>query len=191
MKYFLDAEFMEDGKTIDLLSLALVAEAGAEFYAVNSEADLSKANPWVRENVLPHLHNELTNPHVTARLGNRNEIHGAVLRFIANTAGAAKPRFWGYYADYDWVAFCQLFGTMMDLPKGFPMYCRDIKQLCDMLGNPELPAQRTIEHHALLDARWNKVAFDYLMNRAGSMIVYSVDQQPKESWNLSYMLNER
>lgn len=43
----------------------------------------------------------------------------------------AQPEFWGYYCDYDWVLFCSLFGTMMDLPKGFPMYCRDVKQLLD------------------------------------------------------------
>lgn len=36
--------------------------------------------------------------------------------------------FYGYYADYDWVLFCSLFGTMMDLPKGMPMFCHDLKQ---------------------------------------------------------------
>jgi len=39
--------------------------------------------------------------------------------------------FYGYHADYDWVVFCQLFGKMMDLPKGFPMYCKDLKQMFD------------------------------------------------------------
>jgi hypothetical protein len=42
-----------------------------------------------------------------------------------------NPEFYAYYADYDWVVFCQLFGTMMDLPKGFPMYCIDLKQTLD------------------------------------------------------------
>jgi hypothetical protein len=42
-----------------------------------------------------------------------------------------KPEFYGYYADYDWVVFCWLFGYMKDLPKGFPMYCRDLKQMLD------------------------------------------------------------
>lgn len=73
-----------------------------------------------------------------------------------------KPEFWGYYADYDWVVFCGLFGTMMNLPKGFPMYCKDIKQLCDSLGNPRLPEQGKGEHNALADARWNKQAYEYL-----------------------------
>ncbi len=42
-----------------------------------------------------------------------------------------KPTFYAYYADYDWVAFCWLFGKMIDLPKGFPMYCIDLKQEMD------------------------------------------------------------
>lgn len=45
--------------------------------------------------------------------------------------GEIKPQFYGYYADYDWVLFCSLFGTMMDLPRGFPKYCIDLKQEFD------------------------------------------------------------
>ena len=40
-------------------------------------------------------------------------------------------QFYGYYSDYDWVVFCWLFGKMIDLPKGFPMYCIDLKQILD------------------------------------------------------------
>lgn len=43
--------------------------------------------------------------------------------------------FYGYFADYDWVVFCWLFGRMIDLPKGFPMYCRDLKQMFDDKAN--------------------------------------------------------
>jgi len=42
-----------------------------------------------------------------------------------------QPEFYGYYSDYDWVVFCWLFGRMIDLPKGFPMYCIDLKQMFD------------------------------------------------------------
>ena len=38
------------------------------------------------------------------------------------------PKFYGYYCDYDWVVFCWLFGKMIDLPKGFPMFAFDIQQ---------------------------------------------------------------
>ena len=55
---------------------------------------------------------------------------------------------------------------MMDLPKGFPMYCRDLKQLADSKGNPRLPKQESTEHNALEDARWNKQAYEFLEIRA-------------------------
>ena len=42
----------------------------------------------------------------------------------------------------------------------------DLKQLAFHLGNPELPKQTTTEHHALLDARWNKEAFEFLKQRS-------------------------
>jgi hypothetical protein len=80
----------------------------------------------------------------------------------------SKPVFYAYYADYDWVVFCWLFGKMNDLPSGFPMYCRDLKQELDVIrervthkGMPVIledhykyPKQ-TNEHNALADARWN------------------------------------
>lgn len=49
----------------------------------------------------------------------------------ANEHFVAQPEFYGYYSAYDWVLFCSLFGRMIDLPAGFPMYCRDLKQMLD------------------------------------------------------------
>jgi hypothetical protein len=40
-------------------------------------------------------------------------------------------KFHAYYADYDWVVFCWLFGKMINLPKWLPKYCIDLKQLLD------------------------------------------------------------
>lgn len=156
MKYFLDTEFMESGSLfpITLLSIGIVAEDGREFYAINKEADYTLANDWVKENVVPHLR------HTDAPKLMHIEIAHRVLAFVDD--GLEKPEFWGYYADYDWVVFCQLFGSMIDLPNGWSMYCRDIKQLCDSLGNPSLPAQESAEHNALHDARWNRVAYNFL-----------------------------
>lgn len=93
----------------------------------------------------------------------RSEIARCVREFC-DIQKYGKPEFWGYFCDYDWVAFCQLFGTMVQLPKGFPMYCRDIKQWCDALGNPRLPEQGKNEHSALLDAQWNKQSWQFLNN---------------------------
>jgi hypothetical protein len=75
-----------------------------------------------------------------------------------------KPEFWAYYADYDWVVFCQLFGNMMDLPSYFPKFCRDLKQLSVDLGSPPHPPDPVNEHNALADAQWNKQLYEYLIN---------------------------
>lgn len=47
------------------------------------------------------------------------------------------PVFYTFYGSYDWVAFCSLFGKMIDLPNGFPMYTKDLKQIMDekLTGN--------------------------------------------------------
>lgn len=162
MRFWFDTEFIEDGKTIDLISIGIVAEDGREFYAINSECDLSRASDWVKDNVIVHLRASPEN-YLT-----RAQIKNAVLQFVNEypiTTGPTKPEFWAYYADYDWVALCQLFGAMIDLPKGWTMYCRDVKQLCDDLGNPELPKQKTTEHHALADAKWTREAWEFLQTR--------------------------
>lgn len=167
MRYFFDTEFIEDGKTIDLVSIGIVCDDGLTFYGQSSHFNANKASPWVQENVLAHLEEcpngtKFSHTHGLCKRNcvwfNREQLKNSILDFI----GEDKPEFWGYYADYDWVVLCQLFGTMMDLPKGWTMYCRDLKQLCDDLGNPKLPEQGKNEHHALADAVWNQQAYKFL-----------------------------
>lgn len=169
MRYWFDTEFIEDERTIDLISIGIVAEDGREYYAENADCDISKANAWVMQNMFPHLFH-VRGGHSDAHLPGTiradcpfkpgGVIAAEIVTFV--NAGAGKPEFWGCYADYDWVVLCQLFGTMMDLPKGWPMLAYDLKQWCDMLGNPKLPEQGKGEHHALADARWNKQAWELL-----------------------------
>lgn len=165
----MDTEFIEDGKTIELVSVGVVCGDGREFYAESHEVALASANDWVKENVVPHLwsrQKDLRGPNAWSRDGgvggflSRNAIRTELVRFVA--AGGGPPEFWGYYADYDWVVLCQLFGRMIDLPDGWPMFCMDIKQLAVEKGNPPLPEQTTTAHHALADARWNVEAWRFL-----------------------------
>lgn len=192
-RYWYDTEFIEDGRTIDLISIGIVSSDGREYYAQSVEFDPRKASKWVEDNVFPHLtlcpshyrnpfltskthHEALLNdwayhnatkgqcltggagPHCLWR--SRKQLKNEVLAFV--NAGEGTPELWAYYASYDHVAFCQLFGTMMDLPSNWPMYTRDLKQWCDMLGNPELPKQSETEHNALADARYNKAIWQFL-----------------------------
>ena len=192
LRYFLDTEFIEDGKTIDLISIGIVSEDGREFYAVNEDCDFGKASDWVLENVLKPMGLSRAgfnqNPeylplgvsslyHESSSVASCKQAIGIdLMRFLApnsiSTEAKAATRsaeddyreleFWADYASYDWVAFCQLFGTMMDLPKEFPMYCNDIQQLKRSLDNPGLPKQDKGEHNALADAKWNLKIFNRL-----------------------------
>lgn len=155
-RYFLDTEFIERPHTIDLISIGLVRDDGRELYAESSEVDWSQASPWVLDNVRPHL---------TGPVMPRAEIARQVREFAPP---AERPEFWGYYADYDWVVFCWLFGTMMDLPDGYPMFCHDLKQWASQLGVDSLPEQADVEHHALADARWNRTAREFLSKVGGA-----------------------
>lgn len=153
-RWFYDTEFNEDGRTIDLISIALVAENGHFYYAVSSEFDEARCNPWVKEHVLPHLP-----PRGTDFWKSRAEI-AADIRAILLEDGE-KPELWAYFGDYDHVALCQLYGRMVDLPKGLPFLTLDLKQRMIERGikKEDLPPQRGAEHDALADARWVREAF--------------------------------
>jgi len=188
MNYFLDTEFWEAGHylPIDLISIGIVSEDNRELYIENGDANLKSAvrdNPWLLENVVPHL----TWPVMTERWGGREEIitdhlqrppgtpskvghmlmphikiGAEILKFIGEDP---KPKFWGYFSDYDWVVFCQIFGKMVDLPGKFPNFCRDVKQEMCRLGveKSSIPFSGT-KHNALDDARWTQSVFCYLVN---------------------------
>jgi hypothetical protein len=145
-RFWFDTEFIDDGHSVELISIGIVSDDGRELYA-EVEFDRSKAGDWLKENVLPQLTG------VTTR---KSMLKDKIFDFMGE-----KPEIWGYYADYDWVVLCQLYGSMMSLPGLWPMYCRDVKQLCDDLGNPKLPP-KGVQHHALADAKWTKEAWEFL-----------------------------
>ena len=166
MKYFFDTEFNEDGKTIELISLAVVAEDGREFYRINFDFREEHANDWVKANVLPHL---TPRPYLWARgeergLWRNHDRIGVELReFVGSDL---EPEFWADFGAYDWVALCQLYGPMIALPKGWPMFVRDVQMLRKILGEPKFTVlhqgPNNSEHDALTDARECKARHDVL-----------------------------
>lgn len=152
MKYFLDTEFIEYPCTIDLVSIGLVSEDNRKLYLVSNEYDASKANDFVKNNVLTKLDKQ------NAEILSNKKIAQRVIEFVGDDK---NPDFYGYYCDYDWVVFCWLFGSMSGLPYFFPKYCRDIKYLAD-LKNIKIPIQTGENHNALNDALWIKEAYEFI-----------------------------
>jgi hypothetical protein len=149
-RIFYDCEFIEDGTTIDLISLGAVDEDGREFYAISRVFDGSKAGRWVQKHVLDKLP-PISDPAYRSRLQIREDFFDFV------TAGAGPVELWAWNAPYDHVVVAQLWGAMPALPRELPRFTRDLRQRWDDVGRPELPPAPPDAHDALADARHNLV----------------------------------
>ncbi len=79
-------------------------------------------------------------------------------RYMKGPFPGPEVRFFTHYGAHDWVVMTQLFGRLVDLPEGFPMFNYDLKALEELMKFPhELrPPEPAQAHNALADARWNR-----------------------------------
>lgn len=149
---------------IDLISIGIISEDGREYYAVSKEFNAKDADDWVYKNVIQNIELDWVQSYsgdgrnkmldmiegkgkygaikiMQKDIGKSNKRIAEEIKhfcnpelFLHNTA-EPKLEFYGYYSDYDWVLLCSLFGRMIDLPKYFPMYCKDLKQMFDELAD--------------------------------------------------------
>ena len=148
MKLFLDCEFTQLNRDTKLISLALVSEAGDEFYVELTDTYATHdCSDFVIQNVLPQLD-------VSLHGQTLSKAQTSLLAFLTNLDGLleicsdAAP-------DWDWDFFCQLAyvnhrwpAQVINRPTNLLHLFRHL--VADEVGNvafPELP------HHALLDAR--------------------------------------
>ena len=78
----------------------------------------------------------------------RKEIKEEILKFVGK-----NPIFYGFCVSYDHVVLCQLWGKMIDIPKGWRYYTRDIRQTIDELNFDTSKIHNLDEHNALSDAK--------------------------------------
>lgn len=182
MKYFLDTEFIEgfhlqNGRKrhhIDLISIGIVCEDGRTLHNISREYHYKDASDWVKDNVIIPLYvqtvhgdsrNNWTAENFHHCYGDKVFIIKRNLISFFEQGQPCSIEIYGYFSDYDWVVFCSIFGTMMDLPKTFPMYCMDLKQMMEERGLSKEWKQQNCpdpegEHNALVDAKWNKLLYE-------------------------------
>jgi hypothetical protein len=148
VRFFYDTEFIEDGTTIDLVSIGVVDENGHEFYAVSTEFNPDKAGAWVRDHVL----DKLPSPADPAWC-DRATMRSRLLRFLMRDR--ERIELWAWFAAYDHVALAQLWGDMPALPRELPRFTRELRQRWEDVGKPALPPPPSDAHDALADARHN------------------------------------
>lgn len=210
-KLFLDTEFTGLHQRTTLVSIALVAESGEEFYAESDAYDETQINPWLKEHVLD---TRLIYPEVVSGQKLRNVIYpgrlgkSALFMEETNSYGAGsrvvngvdmgchsfygtrgllvtylkewlarfeRVEIWGDTLAYDWVLFCDLFGTAMDLPSNVFYIPFDLSTAFRLIGvDPDVSREEFAstaagawcdalpKHNALHDARVQQRCYNVL-----------------------------
>lgn len=164
MKFFFDTEFEPYNvqKVPDLISIGVVSETGAEFYGENLDYNLRTANPWLMDNVIPHL----TGPGYSENL-----LLEKMKSFVNGQAYDQPVEFCMWVGTYDWFILQQCFKREMGWPANWPWIFGEIKwmqeKFCPMLDTNKIPNNGGPIHHALNDAVWNKNVFDAVQKEVG------------------------
>ena len=153
-RFFYDTEFIEDGETIDLVSIGIVRDDGRTYYAISEDHRPELASQWVEDNVLDQLPDRSDSAW--------KPLDEIAFEVAVGLQAGGPIELWADYGAYDHVALCQLFGTMMDLPSHVPMFTHEFQQEWERAGKPKLPTQEGDEHNALADALYLKRCFDSL-----------------------------
>ena len=156
----MDCEFTQLNRDTKLISLALVSEAGHEFYVELTDTYLvGDCSDFVIQNVLPQLNLPTSGQTLV-------EAQASLLAFLTNLEGPLE--ICSDAPDWDWDFFCQMAYVDHRWPANVTNRATNLIQLfkhleADDIGNVTLPE---IPHHALLDARL--LADLYCRRTAGS-----------------------
>ncbi|AYC31774.1 hypothetical protein D3880_04965 [Pseudomonas cavernae] len=133
---YIDTEFTQLSPARQLISLALVDSAGAEFYVELTDTwHEDDCSDFVRDIVLPQLDGQRYGMPSRAAC---QALHGFL-------AGLGEVEIVGDALAWDWPLLLELLG-----PAGLPANVTGCRQVDDPLA--ALPAD-AVPHHALLDAR--------------------------------------
>lgn len=179
MKVFLDAEFTGLQQNSSLISLALVAENGKEFYAEFNDYHALQLNDWIIANVLSKLEFkeeqvDSLESRTTYKLKNNKIVIATKLREWFMQFDTVE--IWADVLAYDWVLFCELFGGAMQIPGNIFYAPFDLatafrlKGLIEPVSKHQGDIKRfefagidsRLQHNALADARVEKICFEKL-----------------------------
>lgn len=133
-KIFLDTEFTGLQQNTTLISLALIAETGEEFYAEFTDYNINQLTKdtlvFLQNEVFPNLFldkDKLPNKNQTFIHGNSGEVRSKLIEWLKSMAFDAfeNPcilQVWAEVPHYDWVLFCEIFGGARLLQSQVPIH---------------------------------------------------------------------
>lgn len=176
-RVYLDTEFLDTGSWVLPLSFGLKADDGSEYYAVSKSMDQASVynDPFHNDQTMRWFPKSkwptsppiwLDNHHSDVKpLGTiRNEIE----RFFTEQIEKFGPvDLYAFYAAHDFIVLTQLWGPLNQISPVVPWYINDLRSEMRRLGldpKPEgFPVQTEGKHHALHDARFDKVMGDWMI----------------------------
>lgn len=167
MRVFFDFEYTGLHQGTTPISLGIVSQSGEQFYAEFTDFDGKQVDEWITDNVIPSLWwgNDVP-PHVTYVLGTRLDVKEALENWLYQFD---QIEMWGDCLAYDWVLFCDLFGTAFGIPKEVYYIPFDIATLFKAMEvDPDVNREEfagiifngnASKHNALHDANVIKACF--------------------------------
>lgn len=160
MVIFFDTEFTGLHQKTSLISIGLVAETGETFYAELGDYDKSQLNNWLRENVIANLGGADV-------CGTQSEIAAALREWLEQFD---QVELWSDVLAYDWVLFCNIFGTAFNIPENVYYIPFDLATLFKINGiDPDINREEFAglqagaqKHNALWDAKVIKACYEKL-----------------------------
>lgn len=176
---FFDSEFTSLQQQSSLISIALVADTGDEFYAEFTDYDQHQVNDWVAEHVISNLFLDERNmqPDNLQKMyikGDGAEIKSSLVKWLGQFGDKENSiQLWGDCPPWDWVLFCELFGGAFGIPSSIHYMPMDLATLFNLkTGNPDTKRKKFIDdslkhlnlkqHNALFDAHMIKACYEKL-----------------------------
>jgi hypothetical protein len=174
IKIFLDTEFTGLHKETTLISIGLIAESGQTFYAELTNYDKYQISPWIQENVIKNL-TLLEESYGYKCYSNESMICKGDTDFVKQELTGWLSQFDSIkiYADvlaYDWVLFCNIFDSALDIPKNIHYIPRDISTILECMGiDPDIDRSLLVgnnklnRHNAMDDAMLTKLVYENII----------------------------
>ena len=159
-RFFYDTEFIEDGTTIDLVSIGVVDETGREFYAVSTQFDPRQGDPvGAAQRARPAAARRPTRPGAAASGSARTCSPSSPARARRSSCGpGSAPTTTSRCASCG--ARCR---RCRGRSRGSPASCASAGTTS---ASRDLPPKPTGTHDALVDARYNLARWQVMEARA-------------------------
>lgn len=173
MNYFLGTKNFVGDDHLQVISVALVGEDCREYYALNLDCDIIKADHGIKLAVIELLPEK---NHILWKT--EAQINADLLHFIHGYKGYPwydsedteglrdkawfdnNPIIWIWDNYYDYMSLQKLFTVIEDFSAWLPTYCNYVQEEWNWLENGELPEKPPEAiYDALVAARWMKGVF--------------------------------